>query len=125
MRWQEYRDVVERLLQWIQHHTVAFEERKFPASYEEIEVRVPSPRPPPTASRPFFPSPQERQASVSAPLLYVRLLPPPPQRNSRGSCQANPLVAGLGLPLSVAHQTSQGRRSIESPFLLTILSTAL
>lgn len=32
--------MVSLLLQWIQHHTVTFEERKFPASYEEIEVRV-------------------------------------------------------------------------------------
>lgn len=26
------------LLQWIRHHTAAFEERKFPSSFEEIEV---------------------------------------------------------------------------------------
>lgn len=32
--------MVSLLLQWIQHHTVIFEERKFPASYEEIEVRA-------------------------------------------------------------------------------------
>ncbi|XP_026577668.1 plectin isoform X1 [Pseudonaja textilis] len=38
LRWQEYYGVVSLLLQWIQHHTVTFEERKFPASYEEIEI---------------------------------------------------------------------------------------
>ncbi|KAL8181400.1 UNVERIFIED_CONTAM: hypothetical protein K2H54_001018 [Gekko kuhli] len=38
LRWQEYSEVVTLLLQWIRHHTVVFEERKFPASYEEIEV---------------------------------------------------------------------------------------
>ncbi|XP_075405252.1 plectin isoform X3 [Tenrec ecaudatus] len=38
LRWQEYRELVLLLLQWIRHHTVAFEERKFPASYEEIEI---------------------------------------------------------------------------------------
>lgn len=32
--------MVSLLLQWIQHHAVTFEERKFPASYEEIEVRA-------------------------------------------------------------------------------------
>lgn len=26
------------LLQWIRHHILVFEERKFPTSYEEIEV---------------------------------------------------------------------------------------
>lgn len=29
------------LLQWIRHHTAAFEERKFPSSFEEIEVGLP------------------------------------------------------------------------------------
>ncbi|ETE57809.1 Plectin, partial [Ophiophagus hannah] len=38
LRWQEYYGMVSLLLQWIQHHTVTFEERKFPASYEEIEI---------------------------------------------------------------------------------------
>uniref|UniRef100_A0A8C6XJ94 Plectin n=1 Tax=Naja naja TaxID=35670 RepID=A0A8C6XJ94_NAJNA len=38
LRWQEYYGVVSLLLQWIQHHTVTFEERRFPASYEEIEI---------------------------------------------------------------------------------------
>ncbi|XP_067146147.1 plectin [Apteryx mantelli] len=38
LRWQEYYEVVTMLLQWIRHHTVLFEERKFPASYEEIEI---------------------------------------------------------------------------------------
>ncbi|XP_051015740.1 LOW QUALITY PROTEIN: plectin [Acomys russatus] len=37
LRWQEYRELVLLLLQWIRHHTAAFEERKFPASFEEIE----------------------------------------------------------------------------------------
>lgn len=40
LRWQEYSEVVRLLLQWIQHHAVVFEERKIPASYEEIEVRT-------------------------------------------------------------------------------------
>lgn len=39
LRWQEYYELVTLLLQWIHHHTVVFEERRFPASYEEIEVR--------------------------------------------------------------------------------------
>ncbi|XP_059579588.1 plectin isoform X12 [Alligator mississippiensis] len=38
LRWQEYYEVVTLLLQWIRHHTVLFEERKVPASYEEIEI---------------------------------------------------------------------------------------
>ncbi|XP_066847031.1 plectin isoform X25 [Anser cygnoides] len=38
LRWQEYYEVVTLLLQWIRHHTVLFEERRFPASYEEIEI---------------------------------------------------------------------------------------
>lgn len=47
LRWQEYSEVVTLLLQWIRHHTVVFEERKVPASYEEIEVRaLPWPRDP-------------------------------------------------------------------------------
>ncbi|XP_009470007.1 PREDICTED: LOW QUALITY PROTEIN: plectin [Nipponia nippon] len=37
LRWQEYYEVVTLLLQWIRQHTVLFEERRFPASYEEIE----------------------------------------------------------------------------------------
>ncbi|KAM4725309.1 plectin a isoform 2-T2 [Anableps anableps] len=38
LRWQEYYEVVTMLLQWIRHHILVFEERKFPNSYEEIEV---------------------------------------------------------------------------------------
>ncbi|XP_051687173.1 plectin isoform X29 [Oryctolagus cuniculus] len=38
LRWQEYRELVMLLLQWIRHHTAAFEERKFPSSFEEIEI---------------------------------------------------------------------------------------
>ncbi|KAI4899265.1 hypothetical protein NFI96_019042 [Prochilodus magdalenae] len=38
LRWQEYYELVTMLLQWIRHHVVVFEERKFPTSYEEIEV---------------------------------------------------------------------------------------
>ncbi|XP_064297959.1 plectin isoform X8 [Phalacrocorax carbo] len=38
LRWQEYYEVVTLLLQWIRQHTVLFEERRFPASYEEIEI---------------------------------------------------------------------------------------
>nr|XP_028591701.1 plectin isoform X7 [Podarcis muralis] len=38
LRWQEYYEVVTLLLQWIRHHTVVFEERKFPSSFEEIEI---------------------------------------------------------------------------------------
>ncbi|XP_076006385.1 plectin-like isoform X4 [Genypterus blacodes] len=38
LRWQEYYELVTVLLQWIRHHVMIFEERKFPASYEEIEV---------------------------------------------------------------------------------------
>lgn len=40
VRWQEYYELVTLLLQWIRHHVVIFEERKFPTSYEEIEVRL-------------------------------------------------------------------------------------
>lgn len=39
LRWQEYYEVVTLLLQWMRQHTVSFEERRVPASYEEIEVR--------------------------------------------------------------------------------------
>ncbi|XP_062935850.1 plectin isoform X2 [Cynocephalus volans] len=38
LRWQEYRELVLLLLQWIRHHTAAFEERKCPSSFEEIEI---------------------------------------------------------------------------------------
>ncbi|XP_077404420.1 plectin a isoform X4 [Vanacampus margaritifer] len=38
LRWQEYHELVTMLLQWIRHHILVFEERKFPTSYEEIEV---------------------------------------------------------------------------------------
>nr|XP_021323782.1 plectin isoform X8 [Danio rerio] len=38
LRWQEYYELVTMLLQWIRHHVIVFEERKFPSSYEEIEV---------------------------------------------------------------------------------------
>ncbi|XP_071324950.1 plectin isoform X5 [Trachinotus anak] len=38
LRWQEYYELVTLLLQWIRHHVMIFEERKFPASYEEIEL---------------------------------------------------------------------------------------
>ncbi|XP_039978369.1 plectin a isoform X3 [Xiphias gladius] len=38
LRWQEYYELVSVLLQWIRHHILVFEERKFPNSYEEIEV---------------------------------------------------------------------------------------
>ncbi|XP_030605321.1 plectin-like isoform X4 [Archocentrus centrarchus] len=38
LRWQEYYELVTILLQWIRHHVTIFEERKFPASYEEIEL---------------------------------------------------------------------------------------
>ncbi|XP_068999461.1 plectin isoform X4 [Embiotoca jacksoni] len=38
LRWQEYYELVTLLLQWIRHHVMVFEERKFPASYEEIEL---------------------------------------------------------------------------------------
>lgn len=40
LRWQEYYEVVTMLLQWIRHHILVFEEKKFPTSYEEIEVTV-------------------------------------------------------------------------------------
>ncbi|XP_078085939.1 plectin-like isoform X6 [Mustelus asterias] len=38
LRWQEYYEMVTLLLQWIRHHISMFEERKFPATYEEMEV---------------------------------------------------------------------------------------
>ncbi|ELW63397.1 Plectin [Tupaia chinensis] len=38
LRWQEYRELALLLLQWIRHHTAAFEERRFPSSFEEIEI---------------------------------------------------------------------------------------
>ncbi|CAJ1061993.1 plectin isoform X13 [Xyrichtys novacula] len=38
LRWQEYYELVTLLLQWIRHHVTIFEERKFPVSYEEIEL---------------------------------------------------------------------------------------
>lgn len=40
LRWQEYYELATMLLQWIRHHVLVFEERKFPASYEEIEVQT-------------------------------------------------------------------------------------
>lgn len=43
LRWQEYRELVLLLLQWVRHHTAAFEERRFPSSFEEIEVGLASP----------------------------------------------------------------------------------
>uniref|UniRef100_A0A673IQH2 Plectin b n=1 Tax=Sinocyclocheilus rhinocerous TaxID=307959 RepID=A0A673IQH2_9TELE len=38
LRWQEYYELVTVLLQWIRHHVLIFEERKFPSSYEEFEL---------------------------------------------------------------------------------------
>ncbi|XP_069812983.1 plectin isoform X5 [Dendropsophus ebraccatus] len=38
LRWHEYYERVTMLLQWIRHYTVIFEEKRFPASYEEIEI---------------------------------------------------------------------------------------
>lgn len=43
LRWQEYYELVTLLLQWIRHHILVFEERKFPTSYEEIEASGPAP----------------------------------------------------------------------------------
>lgn len=43
LRWQEYYELVTLLLQWIRHHILVFEERKFPTSYEEIEASGPEP----------------------------------------------------------------------------------
>ncbi|XP_043923328.1 plectin isoform X4 [Protopterus annectens] len=38
LRWHEYYELVTILLQWIRRHILIFEERKFPGSYEEIEL---------------------------------------------------------------------------------------
>ncbi|XP_056678842.1 plectin isoform X26 [Monodelphis domestica] len=38
LRWQEYRELVMLLLQWIRQHIISFEERKFASSYEETEI---------------------------------------------------------------------------------------
>ncbi|KAK7898496.1 hypothetical protein WMY93_019349 [Mugilogobius chulae] len=38
LRWQEYYELVTMLQQWMRHHILVFEEKKFPTSYEEIEV---------------------------------------------------------------------------------------
>ncbi|XP_064559303.1 plectin [Zonotrichia leucophrys gambelii] len=38
LRWQEYYEVVTGLLQWSRQHSALFEERRLPASYEEIEI---------------------------------------------------------------------------------------
>ncbi|KAM9806515.1 plectin-like isoform 7-T7 [Syngnathus typhle] len=38
VRWREYYELVTLLLQWIHHHVMVFEERRFPANYEEIEL---------------------------------------------------------------------------------------
>ncbi|XP_038652429.1 plectin-like [Scyliorhinus canicula] len=38
LRWQEYYEMVTLLLQWIRHHISMFDEKKFPATYEEIDV---------------------------------------------------------------------------------------
>ncbi|CAL9705341.1 unnamed protein product [Knipowitschia caucasica] len=38
LRWQEYYELVTLLLQWIRHHVVIFGEKKFPTSYEEVEL---------------------------------------------------------------------------------------
>ncbi|XP_052435291.1 plectin isoform X5 [Carassius gibelio] len=38
LRWQEYYELVTVLLQWIRHQAHIFEEKKFPSSYEEIEI---------------------------------------------------------------------------------------
>ncbi|XP_059496941.1 plectin-like isoform X6 [Stegostoma tigrinum] len=38
LQWQEYYEVVTLLIQWIRHHITIFEERKFPGTYEEMEV---------------------------------------------------------------------------------------
>ncbi|XP_062394361.1 plectin-like isoform X2 [Sardina pilchardus] len=38
LRWQEYYELITILLQWIRHHILIFEERKFPSSYEEVEI---------------------------------------------------------------------------------------
>ncbi|KAM6959380.1 LOW QUALITY PROTEIN: plectin a [Aplochiton taeniatus] len=36
--WQEYYELVTMLLQWIRQYVMVFEERRFPTSYEEIEI---------------------------------------------------------------------------------------
>uniref|UniRef100_A0A8C1P4U3 Plectin b n=1 Tax=Cyprinus carpio TaxID=7962 RepID=A0A8C1P4U3_CYPCA len=38
VHWHEYYELVTILLQWIRHHVLIFEERKFPGSYEEVEI---------------------------------------------------------------------------------------
>ncbi|XP_073781848.1 plectin isoform X49 [Danio rerio] len=38
LRWQEYYQLVTVLQQWIRHHVLIFEERRFPSSYEEVEI---------------------------------------------------------------------------------------
>ncbi|KAL0984683.1 hypothetical protein UPYG_G00145220 [Umbra pygmaea] len=38
LRWTEYYELVTIIQQWIRHHVIIFEERRFPASYEEIEI---------------------------------------------------------------------------------------
>uniref|UniRef100_A0AAY4EHV1 Plectin n=1 Tax=Denticeps clupeoides TaxID=299321 RepID=A0AAY4EHV1_9TELE len=38
LRWREYYELVTVLQQWIRHHVIIFEERRFPSSYEEIEI---------------------------------------------------------------------------------------
>ncbi|KTG06348.1 hypothetical protein cypCar_00014477 [Cyprinus carpio] len=38
VHWHEYYELVTILLQWIRHHILIFEERKFPSSYEEVEI---------------------------------------------------------------------------------------
>ncbi|XP_057197161.1 plectin isoform X3 [Triplophysa rosa] len=38
MCWHEYYELVTILFKWIRHHVIIFEERKFPGSYEEIEI---------------------------------------------------------------------------------------
>ncbi|RXM31482.1 hypothetical protein EOD39_6946 [Acipenser ruthenus] len=38
LRWQEYYELVTLLLQWIRHQVIVLEEKKFPSSYEEIEI---------------------------------------------------------------------------------------
>ncbi|XP_031648054.1 plectin isoform X15 [Oncorhynchus kisutch] len=38
LRWTEYYELVTIIRQWISHHVVIFGERRFPGSYEEIEI---------------------------------------------------------------------------------------
>lgn len=40
LRWTEYYELVTIIRQWINHHVVIFGERRFPGSYEEIEVSL-------------------------------------------------------------------------------------